>query len=68
MRGESKKFLRGSVYRGGPRTPEGLERCRRASWKHGRRSADAKREADSLRDFVRDCRKTINRCMRDSGQ
>lgn len=25
----------------GPRTPEGLERCRRANWKHGGRSQDA---------------------------
>lgn len=25
----------------GPRTPEGLERSRRARWKHGRRSAEA---------------------------
>ena len=25
----------------GPRTPEGLERCRKANWKHGRRSAEA---------------------------
>ena len=23
----------------GPRTPEGIERCRKANWKHGRRSA-----------------------------
>lgn len=26
----------------GPRTPEGLERSRRARWKHGRRSAAAR--------------------------
>ena len=25
----------------GPRTPEGRERCRKANWKHGRRSAEA---------------------------
>ena len=25
----------------GARTPEGLERCRRAAWKHGRRGAEA---------------------------
>ncbi|GAA0571119.1 hypothetical protein GCM10009416_07150 [Craurococcus roseus] len=25
----------------GARTPEGLERCRKATWKHGRRSAEA---------------------------
>ena len=27
----------------GPKTPEGLERCRKARWKHGRYSAEAKR-------------------------
>ena len=27
--------------RPGARTPEGLERCRRATWKHGLRSAEA---------------------------
>ena len=27
--------------RPGARTPEGLERCRRATWKHGGRSAEA---------------------------
>jgi hypothetical protein len=26
----------------GPQTPEGLERCRRSSWKHGYYSAEAK--------------------------
>lgn len=49
-------FLRGS---GGPTTAEGLARCVRASWKHGRRSKSAMREAASLRDFLRHCRKTI---------
>jgi len=24
----------------GPRTPEGIERCRKAAWKHGKRSAE----------------------------
>jgi hypothetical protein len=28
-------------HRPGARTPEGLERCRKATWKHGRRSAEA---------------------------
>ena len=34
----------------GPRTPAGLERCRKANWKHGRRSADwiAERRRDRL--------------------
>ena len=31
----------------GPRTPEGLERSRRANWKHGMRSADAVRQRKS---------------------
>jgi hypothetical protein len=30
-----------AAQRRGARTPEGLERCRRATWKHGRRSAEA---------------------------
>ena len=28
-------------HRPGARTPEGLERCRTATWKHGRRGAEA---------------------------
>jgi hypothetical protein len=28
----------------GPRTPEGMERSRMASWKHGRYSAEAARQ------------------------
>jgi hypothetical protein len=34
----------------GPRTAEGLERCRKANWKHGRRSAEwiAERRRDRL--------------------
>lgn len=42
----------------GPRTPEGLERCRRANWKHGRYSAAAKAERKALRAklrWVRQC-------------
>jgi hypothetical protein len=30
----------GVPHRPGARTPEGLERCRKATWKHGRRSAE----------------------------
>ena len=40
----------------GPRTADGLERCRRANWKHGRRSAEATRqrkEAVELRRVIR---------------
>lgn len=36
----------------GPRTAEGRERCRTASWKHGRRAAEA-REAARLRGEAR---------------
>ena len=40
----------------GPRTADGLERCRRANWKHGRRSAEATRqrkESVELRRVIR---------------
>jgi hypothetical protein len=40
----------------GPRTPEGLERSRRANWKHGRRSAEAmarRKEAAAVRREIR---------------
>jgi hypothetical protein len=33
----------------GPRTPEGLERSRRANWKHGYYSREAKAERSRLR-------------------
>ena len=37
--------IQNDIVRGGPstgpRTPEGLERCRKANWRHGRRSAEA---------------------------
>ena len=38
----------------GPRTPEGLARSRRANWKHGLYSAQAKAEWRLLREFLRD--------------
>ena len=40
----------------GPRTADGLERCRRANWKHGRRSAKAMKqrmESVALRRAIR---------------
>jgi hypothetical protein len=37
----------------GPRTVEGLERSRRARWKHGLYSADAKAEARFFRQQVK---------------
>jgi hypothetical protein len=36
----------------GPRTPEGLARSRRARWKHGLYSAEAKAEARSFRQRI----------------
>jgi hypothetical protein len=37
----------------GPRTPEGLERSRKAAWKHGRRSAEAVEAARLRREASR---------------
>jgi hypothetical protein len=37
----------------GPRTPEGLERSRRANWKHGHFSREAKAERSRLRAAMR---------------
>jgi len=36
----------------GPRTPEGLERSRRANWKHGYYSREAKAERSRLRAAI----------------
>jgi hypothetical protein len=44
----------------GPRTAEGIERIRRASMTHGRRSQAAKAEQRSLRDLMKDCRLLLN--------
>jgi hypothetical protein len=40
----------------GPRTPEGLERSRRANWKHGYYSREAKAERSRLREALRTLR------------
>ncbi|GJD54037.1 hypothetical protein OPKNFCMD_6817 [Methylobacterium crusticola] len=40
----------------GPQTPEGLERSRRSTWKHGRRSAKAIAFRRMLARTVRDLR------------
>ena len=37
----------------GPRTPEGLERSRKANWKHGRRSRAANEEWQRVRSAIR---------------
>src|SRR5215469_13048095 len=36
----------------GPRTAEGLERCRKANWKHGEFSAEQKASRREIRQFV----------------
>jgi hypothetical protein len=36
----------------GPRTPEGLERSRRATWKHGHFSREAKAERSRVREAM----------------
>ncbi|MGA2468667.1 MAG: HGGxSTG domain-containing protein [Thermodesulfobacteriota bacterium] len=38
----------------GPRTPEGLERIRKANWKHGRYSKEERESRDRIR-FLRLC-------------
>jgi hypothetical protein len=43
----------------GPRTPEGLERCRRANWKHGRYSKDS--PARWANRILRECREVRRR-------
>ena len=42
----------------GPRTPEGLERARRANWKHGLYS---KAERDSYRQLLRESQALLKR-------
>ena len=40
----------------GPRTPQGLERCQRANWKHGRYSAAAIEQSREIRKMLRQMR------------
>ena len=44
----------------GPRTPEGLARSRRARWKHGLYSAEAKAEAYFFRKRMREVEDILN--------
>jgi len=43
----------------GPRTPEGLERSRKANWKHGYYSAEAKAMRRLIRWLVHESRAVI---------
>jgi hypothetical protein len=45
----------------GPRTPEGLERSRKARWKHGRYSAKAIEDMRELRALLRHMRELLGR-------
>ena len=45
----------------GPRTPEGLERSRRARWKHGLCSVAAKAEQRLFRQLLRDASNLVRR-------
>ncbi len=47
----------------GPRTVEGLERCRQANWKHGRRSMKAKSERKEVAAIRRAIRLLISECQ-----
>jgi hypothetical protein len=43
----------------GPRTPEGLERSRRANWKHGYYSAETKAASRDARESMRLLRRLL---------
>jgi len=45
----------------GPRTPEGLERSRKARWKHGQYSVEAVQRRRLMRDLLSECRETVAR-------
>ena len=51
--------------RPGARTPEGLERCRRATWKHGGRSAETI-AAQRLRGEARRLTATLRALIREA--
>jgi hypothetical protein len=48
----------------GPRTAEGLERCRMANWKHGRYSREVYAERRGMRDLLKDCGKLMSELRR----
>ena len=48
----------------GPRTPEGLERSRKANWKHGYYSAESIAERKYIQKLLRESRETIEKVGR----
>ncbi|MHC4558601.1 MAG: HGGxSTG domain-containing protein [Planctomycetota bacterium] len=48
----------------GPRTPEGLERSRKANFKHGYYSAESIAERRLIRQLLHDSRETIEQVER----
>jgi len=53
VRGKSKCRLHGGRSTGA-KTPEGLRRCQRANWKHGRYSAESKQLYRLAKRFLRE--------------
>jgi hypothetical protein len=45
----------------GPRTPEGLARSRRARWKHGRYSVQARAEQNQVQELLQQSRQLLGR-------
>ena len=45
----------------GARTPEGIERIRKANWKHGRYSVEAQRERRLVRQLIKVSKDTIGK-------
>jgi len=43
----------------GPRTPEGLERSRKANWKHGDYSAESRKRRQELRQLLRESKSVL---------
>jgi hypothetical protein len=44
----------------GPKTPEGKLRQKMGSWKHGRRSKEAREEAKLVREMIKECKASLD--------
>ena len=49
----------------GPKTPEGLAKCRRANWKHGRRSKESIAQHQAMRAELRALRLEVAQVQRE---